>query len=190
MRDITANRSSKCIKPPATWYTVKPPIQAINKITNKTVQMLMVPPPDLFESRPSQDIRAANLETNYLTMAPVRSSVARLDIARLDRGFTVAELSSLLYKEKPVVCLLQPQNPINEQLRFSPTIALFRIAAEVFNVNSRDLDWVNRQCTMQPLATFQQALHLTGGIARIKNITFILASGWSPSPFPPFYERA
>jgi hypothetical protein len=65
MRDITANRSSKCIKPPATWYTVKPPIQAINKITNKTVQMLMTHPPDPFESRPSQ-IRAANSETNYL----------------------------------------------------------------------------------------------------------------------------
>jgi hypothetical protein len=43
---------------------------------------------------------------------------------------------------------------------------------------------------MQPLATFQQTLHLTGGIARIKNITFILANGWGPSPFPPFYERA
>lgn len=64
------------------------------------------------------------------------------------------------------------------------------IPAEVFNVNRGDLDWVNRQCTMQPLATFQQPLRLTGGIARIKNITFILASGWSPSPFPPFYERA
>ncbi len=64
------------------------------------------------------------------------------------------------------------------------------IPAAVFQVNARDLDWVNRQCTMQPLATFQQPLHLTGGIARIKNITFILASGWAPSPFPPFYERA
>jgi hypothetical protein len=27
------------------------------------------------------------------------------------------------------------------------------IPAETFNVNARDLDWVNRQCTMQPLAT-------------------------------------
>ena len=64
------------------------------------------------------------------------------------------------------------------------------IPAEVFQVNARDLDWVNRQCTMQPLATFQQPVRLTGGIARIKNITFILASGWAPSPFSPFYERA
>jgi pimeloyl-ACP methyl ester carboxylesterase len=64
------------------------------------------------------------------------------------------------------------------------------IPAEAFHVNARDLDWVNRQCTMQPLATFQQPLHLTGGIDRIDNVTFILAGGWSPSPFPPFYEQA
>jgi Alpha/beta hydrolase family len=263
---------------------VKPPIQAINKITNKTVQMLMAHPPDPFESRPSQ-IRAANSETNSLSIAPVRSGVARFD-----RGLTVAELRSLLYKEKPVVCLLQQctrdatpgsraPNAINQPSRFRQPSHGFRIArpttltaigkcplcytrnptltgvgershllspqvnldthiadivnliqweelsqvvlcghsyggcvvtgvadrvpdriaelvyldafvpengqslhdtlppevrdaqvqgaqqigdgwrvppipAEVFNVNSRDLDWVNRQCTMQPLATF------------------------------------
>jgi pimeloyl-ACP methyl ester carboxylesterase len=64
------------------------------------------------------------------------------------------------------------------------------IPAEAFQVNAQDLDWVNRQCTMQPLATFQQCLHLTGGIARIQNVTFILATGWAPSPFPPFYDQA
>jgi len=64
------------------------------------------------------------------------------------------------------------------------------IPAELLQVNARDIDWVNRQRTMPPLATFQQTLHLTGGIARIKNITFILANGWRPSPFPLFYERA
>ena len=64
------------------------------------------------------------------------------------------------------------------------------IPAEAFNVNAKDRAWVNRQYTMQPLATFQQPIHLTGEIARIKNVTFILASGWSPSPFLPFYEQA
>jgi pimeloyl-ACP methyl ester carboxylesterase len=64
------------------------------------------------------------------------------------------------------------------------------IPAEVFQVNAADRDWVNRQCTMQPLATFQQPLRLTGGIDRIKNSTFILASGWAPSPFPYFFEKA
>lgn len=64
------------------------------------------------------------------------------------------------------------------------------IPAEVFQVNAQDRAWVNRQCNPQPLATFQQPLRLTGEIARIKNVTFILAAGWAPSPFPPFYEKA
>ena len=64
------------------------------------------------------------------------------------------------------------------------------IPGEVFRVNARDVEWVNRQCTMQPLATFQQPLRLTGRIDGIKNVTFILATGFEGSPFPPFYERA
>jgi pimeloyl-ACP methyl ester carboxylesterase len=64
------------------------------------------------------------------------------------------------------------------------------ISAETFHVNAKDRDWVNRQCTMQPLATFQQPLRLTGGIARIDNITYILADQWAPSPFTPFYGKA
>ena len=64
------------------------------------------------------------------------------------------------------------------------------ISAEEFNVNPRDRDWVNRQSTMQSLACFEQPLHLTGAINQIINITYILASGWSPSPFPQFYEKA
>ena len=62
--------------------------------------------------------------------------------------------------------------------------------AEVFGVNARDRGWVNRQCTMQPLATFQQPIHLTGASRPIENVTFILANGWAPTPFPPFYEKA
>jgi pimeloyl-ACP methyl ester carboxylesterase len=64
------------------------------------------------------------------------------------------------------------------------------IPAEAFHVNAKDRDWVNRQCTMQSLATFQQPLRLTGGIDRLENVTYILASGWTPSPFTPFYEGA
>jgi pimeloyl-ACP methyl ester carboxylesterase len=64
------------------------------------------------------------------------------------------------------------------------------IPAEVFGVNANDLEWVNRQCTMQPLATFQQVLKLEGKRDAAENATFILASGWNDSPFPAFYERA
>jgi pimeloyl-ACP methyl ester carboxylesterase len=64
------------------------------------------------------------------------------------------------------------------------------ISAEEFNVNSKDRDWVNRQSTMQSLACFEQPLSLTGALNQIKNVTYILASNWSPSPFPQFYEKA
>jgi pimeloyl-ACP methyl ester carboxylesterase len=64
------------------------------------------------------------------------------------------------------------------------------ISAEEFNVNPKDRDWVNRQSTMQSLACFEQPLQLTGALNQIRNVTYILASGWSPSPFPQFYEKA
>jgi len=64
------------------------------------------------------------------------------------------------------------------------------IPAEAFNVNEKDRAWVNRQCTVQPLATFQQPLALTGAIERVKNVTFILAEGFGESPFRQFHEKA
>jgi pimeloyl-ACP methyl ester carboxylesterase len=65
------------------------------------------------------------------------------------------------------------------------------IPAAVFNVNAGDRAWVDRQCTMQPLAAIEQRLRLTGGRQKIDDISFILATGWDgPSPFPPFYEKA
>ena len=64
------------------------------------------------------------------------------------------------------------------------------IPAEVFNVNAADRTWVDRQCTMQPLATFQQAIKLSSGQNTRQNTTFILATGFNDSPFPPFYDRA
>ena len=89
---------------------------------------------------------------------------------------------------------LLPQEQRDAQLRGAKQLGdgwkVPPISAEAFHVNARDRDWVNRQCTMQPLPTFQQALHLTGEIGRIKNITYVRADGYSPSPFPPFYEKA
>lgn len=65
------------------------------------------------------------------------------------------------------------------------------IPAAVFNVNAADRQWVDRQCTMHPLAAMEQRLRLTGGRDRIANISFILATGWDgPSPFPPFHAKA
>ena len=64
------------------------------------------------------------------------------------------------------------------------------IPAEVFKVNSNDYEWVNRQCTPQPIETFRQRIQLRGSM-KIPNVTFILATGFREgSPFPPFYDKA
>jgi pimeloyl-ACP methyl ester carboxylesterase len=65
------------------------------------------------------------------------------------------------------------------------------IPAAVFNVNAADREWVDWQCTMHPLAAMEERLRVTGGREKIRNISFILATGWDGlSPFPPFHERA
>jgi pimeloyl-ACP methyl ester carboxylesterase len=64
------------------------------------------------------------------------------------------------------------------------------IPAEIFNVNARDREWVDRQCTPQPLATFQQKLRLGGGSSMVARNHFIFASGWEGTPFTASYLRA
>jgi len=64
------------------------------------------------------------------------------------------------------------------------------ISAQVFNVNSLDRDWLDRLSTPHPLACFQQAVSFTGAINRIEDITYLIATGWGPSPFPQFYDKA
>jgi pimeloyl-ACP methyl ester carboxylesterase len=66
------------------------------------------------------------------------------------------------------------------------------VLAEVFKVNNADREWVDKQCTIQPIGTWQQPINLTNGIDQIKNITYILAEGWGDgdSPFIPYYEQA
>lgn len=64
------------------------------------------------------------------------------------------------------------------------------IPAAAFNVNSGDAEWVDRQCTPQPVATFQQPLQLSGGIGKVANVTYIVATGYEPTAFGASYERA
>lgn len=66
------------------------------------------------------------------------------------------------------------------------------ISAEVFGVNPADREWVDRQCTLQSLACFTQPVRLGGGLAQVKRVTYVYASGWAAghSPFEPFYLKA
>ena len=63
------------------------------------------------------------------------------------------------------------------------------ISAEFFRVNTADRQWVDKQCTPQALATFQQRLHLRNVFPPAK-CTHILATGYEQSPFPPFHDTA
>jgi pimeloyl-ACP methyl ester carboxylesterase len=64
------------------------------------------------------------------------------------------------------------------------------IPAEVFNVNLDDRSWVDRQCTPQPIATFQEKAVRNGRFERPGDTTYILATGWEGSPFAQFHQRA
>ena len=64
------------------------------------------------------------------------------------------------------------------------------LPAEIFHVNPRDRAWVDAQCTVQPIGTYEERLHLRGGIQQISDITHILCTGWERTPFPASHERA
>src|SRR6202008_5211960 len=64
------------------------------------------------------------------------------------------------------------------------------IPAEVFNVGSADRAWVNAQGTVQSLATFAQRLELRGGLAKIRDVRYVLATDFPASPFRQFYDKA
>jgi pimeloyl-ACP methyl ester carboxylesterase len=65
------------------------------------------------------------------------------------------------------------------------------IPADLFNVNAADREWVDRLCTVHPFAAIEQRIRLTGGIERIGDLRYILATDWGQgvTPFPVFYEQ-
>jgi pimeloyl-ACP methyl ester carboxylesterase len=66
------------------------------------------------------------------------------------------------------------------------------IPAKQLGVNAADREWVDRQCTVQPLECFHQHIRLEGGIDQIENFTYVCATGSAGenAPFLPYYERA
>jgi hypothetical protein len=64
------------------------------------------------------------------------------------------------------------------------------IPAERFNVNLRDRNWVNTQCTPQCIASFEEHLRLNHVRSNAHEATHILATGWDNSPFRAAHERA
>jgi hypothetical protein len=64
------------------------------------------------------------------------------------------------------------------------------IPAAAFNVNETDRAWVDAQCTMQPIACFQQELRLEGDGLPARATHYIYASDWEGTPFTQFYDKA
>jgi len=85
--------------------------------------------------------------------------------------------------------------PESEQLSWIKVVARYggysfpAIPAEVFQVNERDREWVDRMCTPHPLATWTEGIRLHGNHRKVKQRIFALASGWAPSPFRRFCEK-
>jgi pimeloyl-ACP methyl ester carboxylesterase len=64
------------------------------------------------------------------------------------------------------------------------------IPASVFAVNATDAGWVDRQCTMHPLSTFEAPARISGACDEVPNIGYIVARGFSNGPFDQFYIKA
>ncbi len=63
------------------------------------------------------------------------------------------------------------------------------LPAAFFGVNAADAAWVDRQCTMHPLSSFEAPAQISAACDDIANIGYILATGFD-SPFGQFYANA
>ena len=64
------------------------------------------------------------------------------------------------------------------------------IPAEHFNVNVRDADWVNAQCTPQSITSFEERIKLNRLPSGSHESIHIFATGWDNSPFRSAHARA
>jgi pimeloyl-ACP methyl ester carboxylesterase len=64
------------------------------------------------------------------------------------------------------------------------------IPAATFNVNEADRALVDRKCTPHPLASFEERIPIKGKPGNGRPATYILATSWQGTPFPPMKERA
>jgi pimeloyl-ACP methyl ester carboxylesterase len=63
------------------------------------------------------------------------------------------------------------------------------LPASVFAVNAADAAWVDRQCTMHPLSSFEAPARISGACDGVPTIGYILACGHD-GPFGQFYAKA
>jgi pimeloyl-ACP methyl ester carboxylesterase len=71
-----------------------------------------------------------------------------------------------------------------------PGLTLPPISAEVFRVNERDRQWVDRQCTPHPAACATEKLTLTGAYHAVPRKLYVRATDFPSVGFDRTYERA
>lgn len=62
------------------------------------------------------------------------------------------------------------------------------IPASAFVDNEADRAWVDEKCVDQPLKTFREPISLSGAYRQVPRHVYILAEGFSPSPFQDFFD--
>jgi pimeloyl-ACP methyl ester carboxylesterase len=63
------------------------------------------------------------------------------------------------------------------------------IPAAAFNVNAADAAWVDKTCVPQAFATFAEPVKLTGKETKVKNRTYVLATGYDMHVFDQFHAK-
>jgi pimeloyl-ACP methyl ester carboxylesterase len=63
------------------------------------------------------------------------------------------------------------------------------IPTAAFNVNAADAAWVEQTCVPQAIATFAEPVKLTGKEKKVKNRTYVLATGYDMHVFDQFHEK-
>ncbi|HBP28011.1 MAG: alpha/beta fold hydrolase [Advenella sp.] len=86
---------------------------------------------------------------------------------------------------------LVDQSDVSRQMvKNNPTALLEPIPAAVFQVNEADREWVDRQCTPQPLKTFTEALTLSDIRDKVSKKLYVRAANYEQPAFDSFFDMA
>ena len=108
-----------------------------------------------------------------------------------ERIRTLVDLDAFLPEDgQSLFDLIEPQmvNQFLNQVRSGRGL-LPPIPAAAFNVNAKDVAWVDRTCHPQSLLTFTEGVRFSGKEAAVRNRTYVLATGYDMHVFDRFYQR-
>jgi pimeloyl-ACP methyl ester carboxylesterase len=81
-----------------------------------------------------------------------------------------------LYPQEQVEAARQQAKTTGDGWKVDP------LPASLYHTNEKDLNWVDNQCTAQPIETFEERIALKSHHDLIKDVVHILATDWIESP--------